>query len=98
MSTLLILPLFAVMIYFVAIRPQQQLKKQEPALQAALDIGDEIVTKSGLYGMITEFDGGTVFLEVADGVELKVSRDAIGSRVFYDEPADEPTDDDEADA
>ena len=55
----------------------------------SLDVGDEVITASGLYGMITDFDGGTVFIEISDGVEIKISRDTIANKVVYAADVDE---------
>ena len=71
---------------------QQRKARQHRDLLESLDVGDEVITASGLYGMITDFDGGTVFIEISDGVEIKISRDTIANKVVY---AD--VDDDDAD-
>ena len=39
--------------------------------------------------MITDFDGGTVFIEISDGVEIKISRDTIANKVVYAAEVDE---------
>ncbi|MDH3753053.1 MAG: preprotein translocase subunit YajC [Acidimicrobiia bacterium] len=75
-SLIILLPFLAVM-YFVMIRPQQKRAAEARELLASLEVGDEVVTVSGLYGVINEFDGPTVFLEVADGVEVKITRESI---------------------
>lgn len=69
--------------YFFMVRPQQRKARQHRELLESLDIGDEVVTASGLYGMITDFDGGTVFIEVSEGVEMKITRSSIASKVVY---------------
>ncbi|WP_419919646.1 preprotein translocase subunit YajC [Candidatus Poriferisocius sp.] len=68
-----------VMVFFSSRRKQRERRD----LLESLDVGDEVITASGLYGMITEFDGSTVFIEVSDGVELKISRDTIANKVVY---------------
>ncbi|WP_420640320.1 preprotein translocase subunit YajC [Candidatus Poriferisocius sp.] len=78
----LILMLFVVM-YMFMIRPQQKKARLHRELLAALEVGDEVITASGLYGMITDFDGGTVFIEISDGVEIKISRDTIANKIVY---------------
>ena len=89
---LLIIPIFLVIIYFMMIRPQQKRVKEHRELLQSLEVGDEVVTSAGVYGMITDFDGPTVFVEVCDGVELKVTRESIAELVSYDD-ADVPVDD-----
>lgn len=72
-----------VAMYFFMVRPQQRRQREHRALLESLDVGDEVITASGLYGMITDFDGGTVFIEISDGVEIKISRDTIANKVVY---------------
>lgn len=86
------MPIFFLLIWFLMIRPQQQRMKEHNALLAALEVGDEVVTSAGFYGMITDFDGPTVFIEVADGVEMKITRESVTELVSYDD-ADAPVDD-----
>lgn len=80
---ILIIGLIFVVFYFLMIRPQQRKQRDHRALIDSLDVGDEVITASGLYGMITDFDGGTVFIEISDGVEIKISRDTIANKVVY---------------
>jgi len=75
--------LMLVAMYFFMVRPQQRKAREHRALLESLDLGDEVITASGLYGMITDFDGGTVFIEISDGVEVKISRDTIANKVVY---------------
>ncbi len=72
-----------VAMYFFMVRPQQRKAREHRALLESLDLGDEVITASGLYGMVTDFDGGTVFIEISDGVEVKISRDTIANKVVY---------------
>jgi preprotein translocase subunit YajC len=58
---------------------------------ASLQVGDEVVTSGGIYGTIRGLDDGTVDLEVASGVKLRVARGAIAQRI---EPEPHPADDD----
>ncbi len=79
--------------YFVLIRPQQQKVKEHRELVASLEVGDDVMTTGGIYGVVTAIDGDVLRLEVADGVELHMSRDAIAELVEYESP-DDDTDDD----
>lgn len=72
--------LFAVM-YFALILPQQRRAKETRQLLASLHEGDEVVTSSGIHGFITTLDEQIVWLEVAEGVELKMSRSAVAGKV-----------------
>lgn len=80
--------LFAVM-YFALILPQQRRAKETRQLLASLREGDEVVTSSGIHGFINTLDDQVVWLEIAEGVELKMSRSAVAGKI------NEVTDDDE---
>ncbi|KGO33631.1 MAG: preprotein translocase subunit YajC [Desulfoprunum sp.] len=69
--------LIFVVFYFLLIRPQQKQAKQHQAFLSDLKKGYKIVTKGGIHGEITGLTDKVVTLEVAKGVEIKVSRDAI---------------------
>ncbi len=71
----LILPLllFAVF-YFVLIRPQQRKMKEQQALVKKAGPGDRIMLNSGIFGTITEVVGDAAYVELAEGIEILVSR------------------------
>lgn len=68
--------LMFVVIYFFMIRPQQKKIKQEKEFEAALKVGDKIITKSGFHGKIVELAETTVIIETMSG-KLKIERSAI---------------------
>ena len=87
LGILLLIP-FA--LYFLMIRPQRRRAKEQQQLQGSLQVGDEIITTSGIYGRITGEDGPSRFwVEVDDDVQLRVARAAVQGKV-----ADEAEDDD----
>lgn len=89
---LLMIPAF----YFLLIRPQQQKVKEHQQLVASLEVGDEIMSTGGVYGQVTAIDGDVMLLEVADGVELRIARDAVAELVEYEAPGDDDSDADAA--
>lgn len=84
--SILIFPVLGVVMYMLLIRPQQKKIKAEQALMASLRPGDEIMTVGGIYGVILEAPEGEdfVWLDVAEGVELKLSRTAAKSIISRD--------------
>jgi preprotein translocase subunit YajC len=59
-----------------------------------LEVGDEVITTSGVYGTITGEDGpGRFWLEIDDDVQIRIARAAIQGKVDADEPADDAPDD-----
>ena len=97
-----ILLLIPVAMYFLMIRPQRRRMREQAALQSSLEVGDEIITTSGIYGFITGFDGDRVWIEVDDDVQLRVARAAIQGKADSSEQpavAEEPAgSDSDADA
>jgi preprotein translocase subunit YajC len=50
-------------------------------MQSQLDVGDEIITNSGMYGFITGFDDDRVWVEIDDDVQVRLARAAIQGKV-----------------
>lgn len=73
--------------YYLLLRPQQKREKARRELVRSLEAGDEVVTNAGIHGVVAEVEETVVWLEVAPDVELKVSRDAVASKLT--EPAGE---------
>lgn len=72
---LVLLPLF----YFMLIRPQMKRAKESREMLGQLAKGDEVVSSGGLAGRITHIGENYVTLEVAEKVEVKLQKSAIGS-------------------
>lgn len=90
----ILLPALVVLMYVLLIRPQQKRAKEHRDLMNAIDVGDDVVTSGGIYGRVSELDGETIFLQVTDSVELKVTRESVAGVVSYD---DDDSDDQLAD-
>jgi len=99
----LLLPLMLVAMYFLIIRPNSKRRKDAAKLQSVLQVGDEVITTSGIIGTITGEDGPTRFwLEIDADVQVRIARGGIQGRLTDDknEPeseAAEPDLDDDAD-
>lgn len=68
--------LMVAIFYFLLIRPQQQRVKKEKAFEAALKVGDKIITKAGIHGKIAEMTDATVVIETMAG-KIKMEKSAI---------------------
>ena len=77
LSSFLPLILLFVIIYFIAIRPQQKKAKEDKARQDALKIGDEVVTIGGIHGIVRDVQETTVLIEASPSVSLKMEKVAI---------------------
>jgi preprotein translocase subunit YajC len=80
-ASLAIFLLIPLAMYFLLIRPQRRRQRETAALQAAIGVGDEVMTHSGMYGFITGFDGDIVWLEIDDNIQVRVARAAIQRKV-----------------
>lgn len=83
---LVLIAVMAGVFYFVLIRPQQQKVKEHRELVASLEVGDDVMTTGGIYGEVTAIDGEVLLLQVAEGVELRLAREAIAELVEYESP------------
>ena len=79
LTSLLPLVFIFIVFYFLLIRPQSKKAKEHKQMVEALTKGDEVVTNGGLLGRITKVGDNFVELEVADGVIVKVQRQAATS-------------------
>lgn len=68
-----------VILYFLMIRPQVKRQKEHKKLVEALAKGDEVATMGGIVGRITDLGENFVQIEVADGVVVKMRRQAVES-------------------
>jgi preprotein translocase subunit YajC len=73
--------------YFLLIRPQRRRMRESQNLLSSLADGDEVITSGGVYGFINAIDGDTVWLDIADNVEIRIHRSAISRKI---DPAKEP--------
>ena len=97
----LALPLvFLAVLYLLLIRPQQKRRKEQQQMIRELQVGDDIVTISGLHGRIVGLGDDTMDLTVdAEGENiLRFERGSL-ARIVNDpvEAPDEDTADDQDD-
>lgn len=77
MSLLVMMVLFFAVFYFMAIRPQMKRAKEHRALIAGLSKGDEVIAAGGIAGRVEELGEHFVGIEIADGMVIKVQKNAI---------------------
>jgi preprotein translocase subunit YajC len=80
-SQLIFLFLLIGVFYFLLIRPQQRRARDHRQLISAINVGDEVVTIGGQFGRVTRQDDSTIWLEVADNVEIRFAKQAISRKV-----------------
>ena len=75
-----------IVMWFLLIRPQQKKQKEHRAMVAALKRGDRVITNGGIYGQITHVADDHLMVEIADGVKIKIMRDAVAAVPGKPEP------------
>ena len=80
LSFILLLAL-PVALYFMMIRPQKKRAQQQQQLSKSIGDGDEVMTTSGVYGFVTAIEDDIVWLEIAEGVDIRITRAAIAKKV-----------------
>mgnify|MGYP001770096740 FL=1 len=73
------LPMIAIFVvfYFLLIRPQQKKAKEHRAMIEAIEKGNEVVTSGGIVGRVSKLTEQYVTIEIAQGVEITLQRQAI---------------------
>lgn len=81
LSFVLTLALFIAIFYLLILLPQQRRMKEHRALLDSLSPGDRVVTSGGLYGTVSRVEEEAILLEVAQGVKVRVAKQAVLRRV-----------------
>ena len=96
MASLILLLAMFVLLWVLLIRPQRQRQQKQQQLLLSVEPGDEILTVGGLYGIVRDIDEDFI-VEIAEGIQVRIARRAVGG-VVPDEEEDEDADEaDEAD-
>ena len=71
--------IFALLIYFLVVRPQRKQKKEAADRNASLEAGDSVLTTSGFYGTVVAINGDTVIVEFGNNKNCRIpmSKQAI---------------------
>jgi len=68
-----------VLFYFLLIRPQMKRSKETRQMIDKIAKGDELVLAGGLAGKVVNIGESFLTVEVAEGVNVKVQKSAVGS-------------------
>ncbi len=66
-------------LYFFMIRPQMKRQKEHKTMVESLSKGDEVAIEGGLIGRITDLGDNFAQIEVAEGVNVKVRKQAVAA-------------------
>ena len=64
--------------YFIILLPSKRKQQKVQEFLDNLKVNDKVITTSGIFGQIVRLDDQNVQLQIADKVNIKVSRAAIG--------------------
>lgn len=63
--------------YILLLRPMKKKEEERDNMLKAIDLRDEIITGGGMYGRVVKADADTLMVEIAKGVEVKVTRSSV---------------------
>ena len=72
---------FALMLavfYVLVLLPMRRRQKKIQEFQSGLQVGDKVITTSGIYGQVTKITDVSVQLQIADKVRIDVAKASIG--------------------
>jgi preprotein translocase subunit YajC len=69
---------FALLLWLLLVRPQARRQRELAHMQSTLEVGDEVVLTSGVFGTVRSLDEAVAEVEIADGVIIRVARGAVG--------------------
>jgi preprotein translocase subunit YajC len=65
--------------YFLLIRPQQKKAKEHKVLLDSMKKGDSVITAGGVHGKVTAVENELVTLEIANNVNIKITKSYIAA-------------------
>ena len=80
-GTLVTFGLIFFIIWFLMVRPQKKARQEHQRLVDSVEVGDEVMTSTGIFGTIRAVGDDEVKLEIAPGTEIRIVMRAILSRV-----------------
>lgn len=89
LTPILFLVGIALLFWLLLIRPQARRQRELAHMQSTLEVGDEVMLTSGVFGTITALDDEAAHVEIAPGTVVKVVRGAVGTVVRQDDTTPE---------
>ncbi|MBO8446145.1 MAG: preprotein translocase subunit YajC [Bacteroidetes bacterium] len=76
-TSLIMIVLIFVVMYFFMIRPNVKKQKEIKKFQDSLKNGDKVVTAGGIYGKVKDVKETEVLLEISQGVCITVDKNSV---------------------
>ncbi|HJD61571.1 MAG TPA: preprotein translocase subunit YajC [Rickettsia endosymbiont of Columbicola hoogstraali] len=79
LTSLIPMVLIFAVFYFLLLRPQEKRRKEREKLVSEVKKGEEVLTNSGIYGIVTKVSESepNIEVEIAKDVRIKVLKSAI---------------------
>jgi preprotein translocase subunit YajC len=88
-AQLLVIVVAMLAFWAIVMRPARTQQRRVAELQTGLEVGDEVMLSSGIFGTVHALSEGRVELELAPGTVVTVARQAVVRRVEESERATE---------
>jgi preprotein translocase subunit YajC len=85
LASILPFVLIAAAFWFLLIRPQRRQQMRLAETQRSVEIGDQVMLGSGIFGVVSGEIDDNLELEVSPGVRMKVARAAVVRVVSADD-------------
>ena len=85
MSFFIMLGGMILIFYFMLIRPQRQQQKKHEEMLGSLQKGDKVLTRGGVYGTVEKVTEHSLRVKVAEGVVLRMTKNAVASKTTGEE-------------
>ena len=72
---------FALMLgifYLLVLLPMRRRQKKIQEFKSGLQVGDKVITTSGIYGQIAKVSDASVQIQIADKVKIEVAKASVG--------------------
>ena len=79
MPVLIIILLFAALIWFMFVLPARRRRTSHAAMQDSVGLGDEVITAGGMHGIVRELQEDRLRLEIAPDVVVTLDRRAVAA-------------------
>jgi preprotein translocase subunit YajC len=66
--------LILVVFYFLMIVPQNKERKRREEMLKAIQPGDKVLTRGGVYGIVTELKDHQITIKIAENVKVEIER------------------------
>jgi preprotein translocase subunit YajC len=78
--------LVPIALLFFMMRGQRKRVAEQQAVQQGVEVGDEVLTSSGMFGTIVDIDeDDTIWVEIAPGTRVHMVRGGIARRIVDEE-------------